>query len=196
LTPCADSWAGIALKMTSASKLKTINCLSHLIFLTLSWLPQASDKMKDMLKLVIAGLIILVLGVGAAFLITNIDFSVPTTSDKTAQSSASGQPSQTPSQYVDYYDGIITATAGQKVLFFYAPWCPQCRALETSIKAGTIPSGVTIIKTDYDSMQGLRQKYGVTIQTTLVKVNDDGDLVEKYVAYDEPTLQSVIDNLL
>ena len=152
--------------------------------------------MKDMLKLVIAGLIILVLGVGAAFLITNIDFSVPTTSDKTAQSSASGQPSQTPSQYVDYYDGIITATAGQKVLFFYAPWCPQCRALETSIKAGTIPSGVTIIKTDYDSMQGLRQKYGVTIQTTLVKVNDDGDLVEKYVAYDEPTLQSVIDNLL
>ena len=149
-----------------------------------------------MLKFVIAGLIILAVGAGAVVLTRGGDSTQPASTSSASQNSAAGQPAASSSQYIDYYDGAIAATAGQKVLFFHAPWCPQCRALEASIKAGTIPSGVTIIKTDYDSMQGLRQKYGVTIQTTLVKVNDNGDLVEKYVAYDEPTLQSVIDNLL
>lgn len=98
--------------------------------------------------------------------------------------------------YENYSANIISATEGTKILFFHAPWCPQCRALESSINAGKIPSGVTIIKVDYDSSQSLRKKYGVTIQTTLVRVDDDGNLVEKFVAYESPTLQSVIDNLL
>ncbi len=100
------------------------------------------------------------------------------------------------SQYVTYSDDIVAKTSGTKILFFHAPWCPQCRALEASIKAGTIPTGVTIIKVDYDSHQALRQQYGVTIQTTLVKVDDTGNLIKKYVAYDEPTLSAVSQNLL
>lgn len=98
--------------------------------------------------------------------------------------------------YVDYSEEIISSTSSTKILFFHAPWCPQCRALDSSIKAGNIPVGVTIIKTDYDSHQELRKKYGVTIQTTLVKISDDGSIVKKYTAYDTPTLQSVKDNLL
>ena len=31
----------------------------------------------------------------------------------------------------------------------------------------------------------------MTIQTTLVKVDDDGELISKHVAYDEPTLAAV-----
>ena len=99
-------------------------------------------------------------------------------------------------QYVDYSPQIIDLTPGTKILFFHAPWCPQCRALESSLKAQTIPSGVTIIKVDYDSNQPLRQKFGVTIQTTLIKISDSGELIKKYVAYDSPTLESVINNLL
>jgi thiol-disulfide isomerase/thioredoxin len=98
--------------------------------------------------------------------------------------------------YVDYHAGIIEATAETKLLFFHAPWCPQCRALEADIKRSTIPAGVTIIKIDYDTNQALRAQYGVTIQTTLVKVDDQGNLIEKYVAYDEPTLAAVVENLL
>lgn len=98
--------------------------------------------------------------------------------------------------YLTYRDGAIENTAGTKILFFHAPWCPQCRALETSIESGQIPASVTIFKVDYDSNQDLRQKYGVTIQTTLVKVDDDGSLIEKYVAYSTPTLQAIKDNLL
>ncbi len=104
--------------------------------------------------------------------------------------------SDTPGKYVDYSQNVIATTAGTKLLFFHAPWCPQCRALEADIKSKDIPTGVTIIKVDYDSNQQLRKKYGVTIQTTVVRVNDNGELIAKYVAYDEPTLASVTANLL
>jgi thiol-disulfide isomerase/thioredoxin len=105
-------------------------------------------------------------------------------------------PTATTGAYVDYYDGVIADTAGTKILFFHAPWCPQCRALEASIKNDGVPNGVTIIKVDYDSSRNLRQKYGVTIQTTLVRVDDDGNEVKKYVAYDQPNIESVRANLL
>ncbi len=101
-----------------------------------------------------------------------------------------------PGTYVAYDEASFLKTAGSKILFFHAPWCPQCRALEASINSGTIPTGVTISKVDYDSHQALRKKYGVTIQTTLVLLDDEGKLIKRYVAYDEPTLASVVKNLL
>lgn len=99
-------------------------------------------------------------------------------------------------KYVDYSEDIISSTAGTKVLFFHAPWCPQCRELEASIKKGPIPENVTIIKVDYDTSQALRQKYGVTTQTTLVRVDDSGNIVKKYVAYSDPSLDALIQNAL
>jgi thiol-disulfide isomerase/thioredoxin len=98
--------------------------------------------------------------------------------------------------YTAYSAEAVANTDGTKVLFFHAPWCPQCRALEASINDSDIPSGVTIFKVDYDTNQELRQKYGVTIQTTLVTVDDQGNLVKKYVAYDEPNFAAVKENLL
>lgn len=108
------------------------------------------------------------------------------------------QPAATarPGTYTDYTSGSIASIAGTKLLFFHAPWCPQCRKLEASIKAGQIPDNVTILKVDYDSNQELRKQYGVTIQTTLVRVDDNGNQVKKYVAYDDPTLDAVTTNLL
>lgn len=130
------------------------------------------------------------------------------TSDSTSSSTpAAAQASSTPSpaatasptqagSYVDYTANSIAATRGTKILFFHAPWCPQCRALEASIKADTIPANTTIMKVDYDTNQALRKTYGVTLQTTLVRVDDAGVLVKKFVAYDEPSLAAVIENLL
>ncbi len=98
--------------------------------------------------------------------------------------------------YTDYSADKVANAEGTKVLFFHAPWCPQCRALEQSIQQGTVPNGVTIFKVDYDTNQALRQKYGITIQTSLVTIDDNGDLIKKYVAYEDPTLASVEANLL
>jgi thiol-disulfide isomerase/thioredoxin len=98
--------------------------------------------------------------------------------------------------YTDYHDGIIAETKGTKLLFFYASWCPQCRALEADIKERGVPDGVTIIKVDYDNSQKLRQQYGVTLQTTVVRVDDNGNLVKKFVAYDDPSLPAITKELL
>lgn len=101
-------------------------------------------------------------------------------------------PAPQPGAYVDYSPTVVASTPGTKLIFFHAPWCPQCRALDADIKASGVPSGVTIIKTDYDSNQSLRQKYGVTIQTTIVRVDDAGNALNKFVAYDSPTLAAVL----
>lgn len=101
-----------------------------------------------------------------------------------------------PGKYIDYSEDALASTNGTKLIFFHAPWCPQCRDLEASIKGQGVPDDVTILKADYDTSQQLRQKYGVTIQTTVVRVDQQGNLIKKYVAYNEPTIGAVIKNLL
>jgi thiol-disulfide isomerase/thioredoxin len=147
--------------------------------------------------------IILFIGGGLAFLLLQKDEtkkeSRPNTSTDesvTPVEEATTQTTEEPGKYIDYKADAISTTSGTKLLFFHAPWCPQCRALETDILDEGVPSGVTIFKTDYDTNQALRQKYGVTIQTTFVEVDENGDLIEKFVAYDDPTLASVEENLL
>lgn len=160
---------------------------------------------KKMLAIVI--IILALIGGGVAYLVANgtdeptaqnTTTSQSTSPDSTAtnQEAAQEGTSNAAGQYIAYDADKVTSTPGTKLLFFHAPWCPQCRAIEASINNSTIPSGVTIFKVDYDTNQALRQKYGVTLQTTFVKVDDQGNLVEKFVAYDEPTFESVKRNLL
>ncbi len=95
-------------------------------------------------------------------------------------------------EYLDYYDGAIAETPGLKVLFFHASWCPKCRALEKDIQANAIPAGMTIFKVDFDTATSLRQQYGVTLQTTIVYVDDDGELLTKGVLYENTTLDALL----
>ena len=104
--------------------------------------------------------------------------------------------SRTPGAYVEYSDSALQNAKGTRVLFFHAPWCPQCRAIDADIAKTTVPDGITIIKTDYDSQQALRQKYGITLQTTFVAIDAKDNAIKKYVAYNEPTFDAVKRNLL
>lgn len=106
------------------------------------------------------------------------------------------KPAASAGAYVDYSQAAFEATSGTRLVFFHAPWCPQCRALEADIKQDGVPSGVTIFKVDYDTNQALRKKYGVTIQTTVVLVDSNGNLAKRYVAYQSPTLDAVKADLL
>lgn len=99
-------------------------------------------------------------------------------------------------QYLDYSPELVASTPGDKLLFFHASWCSQCVKLEDDIEASGVPDGVTVFKVDYDSNQDLRRKYGVTIQTTMVKVGDGGKKLDSYVAYEDPTFDSVSAALL
>lgn len=77
---------------------------------------------------------------------------------------------------------IALASEDSVLLFFHAPWCPTCRALESEINSNpsAIPNGVHILKVDYDTAIALRQKYGVTVQHTFVQVNTKGDSLQKW----------------
>lgn len=93
--------------------------------------------------------------------------------------------------YTNYSEAVLANATGKRVLFFHAPWCPQCRSIESGIKTQGIPDGYTVIKVDYDSNQDLRKKYGVTLQTTFVSLDENAESTGKYVAYDEPTFDAV-----
>lgn len=113
------------------------------------------------------------------------------TSDSSTDDTAA-EPAVAPGQYIDYYDGAIDETPGLKVLFFHASWCPKCRALDADITANTVPGGMTIFKVDFDTALDLRQTYGVTLQTTIVYVDDDGDVLAKGVLYNDTTLDALL----
>ncbi len=72
----------------------------------------------------------------------------------------------------------------KKVYFFHATWCSVCQGIDKEIKAdiSRIPSGVTLIKTDFDSATNLRKKYGVTLQYTFVQVDNNGNEVAQWSA--------------
>lgn len=123
------------------------------------------------------------------------DAATETTDQTSTTTNPDSTETVTAGAYVDYSPEAVANTEGQRVLFFHASWCPKCRALDESIKAGEVPAGVTIFKVDYDSNQALRQQYGVTIQTTLILLDDEQKEAKKYIAYDNPTLASLIENL-
>ncbi len=80
-------------------------------------------------------------------------------------------------------EAVSSASESEKVvLFFHATWCSTCKLLASDIEANAanIPAGVKILKVDYDSETALKQKYGVTLQHTLVQVQPDGSQIAKW----------------
>jgi len=153
--------------------------------------------MKRLLIVIFVAIMLLVVAATIYVLLTQ-PASAPTGQTKTPETNDAeqGTAQGEKGKYANYTENVIESTAGTKVLFFHAPWCPQCRAIEADITRRGVPEGVTIIKVDYDSHQDLRKNYGITIQTSFVLVDDQGQLVKKYVAYDEPNLAAVERNLL
>ncbi len=158
---------------------------------------------------VVVALVVLIVGAVGVYAATR-PAEEPTAASSPSASSApvqSAEPSPaetdegtdvaaSPGAYVEYSDTAIANAEGRTFLFFHAPWCPQCRSLESDILAAGVPAGITIIKVDYDSHQDLRQKYGVTQQTTLVEVDAAGNGLQNYLAYSDPRLAVVLDAML
>jgi thiol-disulfide isomerase/thioredoxin len=156
----------------------------------------------------ISAVLILTLGAGGFLLLSKDDSSKTNTSGN--QQSGQQQTASSPStqveiaqqvedsapkpngSYANYSEDAVAKADGDTYLFFHAPWCSQCRSIEAGIVADGVPDGVTILKVDYDSGRELRKKYGVTIQTTFIKVDKSGEKKGLYVAYSEPTFTAVI----
>ncbi len=157
-------------------------------------------------KIIIIVIIVATFAAAVAYLLISgrqNEVKAPTnssTQEQASQSQATGESATTTTAQAGSYEAYsaakVSETTGQRVLFFHAPWCPQCRQLDASIQSSGVPAGVTIFKVDYDTNQALRQKYGVTLQTTLVLLDSNENAVKKFVAYDEPTMAAVESNLL
>jgi thiol-disulfide isomerase/thioredoxin len=112
------------------------------------------------------------------------------------QSATPTAASKKPGTYQVYSDTAYEAGSdSRRILFFHAPWCPQCRQLDKEITASKLPDGVAIFKVDYDTSQKQRITYGVTLQTTFVEVDSKGSKVKSIVAYNEPTYANLVKQL-
>jgi thiol-disulfide isomerase/thioredoxin len=72
------------------------------------------------------------------------------------------------------------AAKGTTVVFFYAAWCPNCRATVTELNArwDEVNPGLTLVIADYDKEQALKARFGVTYQDTFVLLDRDGNGVD------------------
>ena len=99
--------------------------------------------------------------------------------------------------YVDYSESAV-ADAGdsKKVIFFHAEWCPECRSFEQNLLSAPIPDGLTILKADYDTESALKQKHGITHQTSFVQVDSDGDQLTKWQGFGRDDVNTVLENVV
>jgi len=72
------------------------------------------------------------------------------------------------------------AAKGTTVVFFYAAWCPNCRATVTELNArwDEVNPGLSLVIADYDKEQALKARFGVTYQDTFVLLDKDAKGVE------------------
>lgn len=87
--------------------------------------------------------------------------------------------------YVAYSaDAVAKAVAERRpvVLYFWASWCPICRADEPLIKARIESSGLPIsgFRVNFDVEKELKAKYGVPYQHTTVILFPDGTEAERF----------------
>lgn len=115
-------------------------------------------------------------------------------------------PSVTPTQsltekgvYQNYNaEALSQAKDKNKVLFFYAAWCPSCRQQDANLtnSQDDIPTNLAIFKVDFDQEIKLRQKYGVTIQHTFVEIDNEGNEVQQWNSlYQDNDLKSIVDKV-
>ena len=100
--------------------------------------------------------------------------------------------------YIDYDQTTFqNQSQNNRWLYFHADWCPICNQLEKDIKANLsqIPDNTIIFKVDYDKYQDLKKRYLITQQTTIVAVDNQGQAVETYSAYNQPTLAAIVEHL-
>lgn len=88
---------------------------------------------------------------------------------------------QADGSYIEYSD---TSFADKKdtnrVLFFHASWCSVCNFYESEIEQNGVPANVTIFKIDYDTAAELKEKYDVTVQSTFIQVDQNGDELQSW----------------
>lgn len=130
------------------------------------------------LSIVLVGILLCtasISGCGANFT-DGVNIPMPT------ETSSAGTP-----RYVTYdtFSADPDAYAGTRhVLFFTADWCAECLATDVAYRKdpSLIPKDVTLIRTDFELYENIRQLYEVTMQHTFVQIDDNGEMIKRWPA--------------
>ncbi len=107
---------------------------------------------------------------------------------KSQQEAVTGSINQIVPGYLEYSEAALALaqTRGKVVLYFWAPWCTSCSTLDQELlKDPTlIPSGVTLLRIEYDHADALKARYHVTTQHTFVQIDALGEPLTSWVGGD------------
>ncbi|MEU4450926.1 thioredoxin domain-containing protein [Nocardioides sp. NPDC023903] len=123
--------------------------------------------------------------------------ATPPTAEPTPGEAPADDPAcEAPGRYTDYSAAAVADECyTDTILFFHAPWCPECRGFEEAIKSGEVPDGAQILKVDYDSATDLRKQHEVTIQSTFVRVDPAGERVKLWSGYGkDKSVDAILEN--
>ena len=97
-------------------------------------------------------------------------------------------------KYLPYEKGII-GNGEKSLLFFYAPWCPYCRANDGRLSAWYETEDIVIntYKVNYDAEKALRKRFGVATQDTLILLSGSGQVIEMTSFPSESMLRDLLD---
>lgn len=132
--------------------------------------------MKGVLLIVIGAIIAVLLG--GVFLLRSNRSENPSISQKSVSSEIAPN-------YLKYSKNNLAKAkeSGRPVLYFWAVWCPTCKALDAELRSrgNELPSDVTILQVNFDTERELKNKYQIVIQHTLVQIDSDGNSVAKWI---------------
>ncbi len=96
---------------------------------------------------------------------------------------AAAQPGNARPAEVVRYESVgqlqLLALRGPTVVFFFASWCPNCKATIAELNArwGEVKPGLTLVIADYDQETDLKGRLGVTYQDTFVQVGPEAERI-------------------
>jgi thiol-disulfide isomerase/thioredoxin len=92
-------------------------------------------------------------------------------------------------RYIEFTQGTLEEYSNtNRVLFFYANWCPTCRPIDTELNENEsqIPEGMSIVRVNFndpdtdDSEKDLARTYNVVNQHTFVQIDENGEEITKW----------------
>lgn len=128
---------------------------------------------------------------------TPAEDSTPSNTSNNEETNEVDQADLVAGRYVQYQSDLVAAEGyDTTVLFFYAGWCPECRAFDMAINEADLPGGLQILQVDYDDNQDLRQEHGVTIQSSFVRVDNSGETLQVWSGYGrDKSLGTILENI-
>jgi thiol-disulfide isomerase/thioredoxin len=96
--------------------------------------------------------------------------------------------------YKAYSDGVV-GNGAISVLFFHAGWCPVCKREDGKLTGwyeANAEKFLTTYKVNYDTSGELKNRYNVTYQHTFVKIDGQGNILEKIQGPSEEQLMTLL----